>query len=65
MPHAEAVHDDWGREVEDERSGIAGPAVLEAGLGDLRAVGRIREIAFNQADDVTVTDVVLVDETEH
>ncbi len=44
---------------------IAGPAVLEAGLGDLRAVGRIREIAFNQADDVTVTDVVLVDETEH
>ena len=43
---------------------IAGPAVLETGLGDLRAVGRIQDIAFTVADEVAVADVVLIDVTD-
>ena len=38
---------------------IAGPAVLEHGIADLAAVGRIEEVSFVQADEIGVTEVVL------
>ncbi|MFT4122336.1 MAG: valine--tRNA ligase [Microbacteriaceae bacterium] len=38
---------------------IAGPALLERGLADLAAVGRIAAPTFVVADEVAVTDIVL------
>jgi len=38
---------------------ITGPAVLEGGVADLAAVGRIAQTTFVVADEIAVTDVVL------
>ena len=38
---------------------IEGPAVLEAALDDLAAVGRIADVTFAAADAVGVRDIVL------
>ncbi len=43
---------------------ITGPALLRAGLGDLKAVGRIAVVNFIEAVDVSVTDIVLVEVPE-
>ncbi|HWR86292.1 MAG TPA: valine--tRNA ligase [Rhodoglobus sp.] len=40
---------------------LTGPAVLAGGLEDLKAVGRIRDLAFVEGDAVTWSDVVLVE----
>ncbi len=41
------------------RATVEGPAILEAALGDLAAVGKVAEIAFATADVVGVRDIVL------
>jgi valyl-tRNA synthetase len=41
---------------------IAGPALLEQGLDDLRAVGRIATVTFVEADTVEVLDIVLAEQ---
>jgi valyl-tRNA synthetase len=43
---------------------ISGPALLEQGLSDLAAVGRIADVSFVISDDVTVSDIVLAEVTE-
>jgi len=43
---------------------ISGPALLAAGVDDLKAVGRIAEVSFVESDTVSVTDIVLVEVTE-
>lgn len=49
-----------------ERAVLAGPtdvvAALRSAEGDLRAVGRIAEIAYAEADALTVSDIVLATE---
>jgi len=43
---------------------IAGPALLMAGLDDLKAVGRIAKVEFVQADAIEVRDIVLAEVPE-
>jgi len=43
---------------------IAGPALLEDAREDLRAVGRIAELRFTDADEVAVSSIVLAEEAE-
>jgi len=43
---------------------IAGPALLEQGLPDLKAVGRIATVNFVVADTIEVSDIVLAEQTE-
>jgi valyl-tRNA synthetase len=40
---------------------IAGPAILEKGLGDLAAVGRIASVEFVESDSIEVRDIVLAE----
>lgn len=40
---------------------ISGPALLEQGLDDLKAVGKIQSVSFVVADTVAVSDVVLAE----
>jgi len=41
---------------------IAGPALLELGLEDLKGVGRIANVAFVESDTVSVSDIVLAEQ---
>ena len=41
---------------------IAGPAILAQAADDLRAVGRIADLAFVEADEIAVTGIDLVEE---
>jgi valyl-tRNA synthetase len=43
---------------------IAGPAILEQGLGDLRAVGRIASVEFVVSESIEVRDIVLAEQAE-
>ncbi|CAN5170788.1 valine--tRNA ligase [soil metagenome] len=43
---------------------IAGPAILEEGLGDLRAVGRIASVEFVVSETIEVRDIVLAEVAE-
>jgi valyl-tRNA synthetase len=43
---------------------ISGPALLEQGIDDLRAVGRIATVTFVESDTVAVTDIVLAEVAE-
>lgn len=43
---------------------IAGPAILEEGLGDLRAVGRIASVEFVVSETIEVRDIVLAETAE-
>ena len=43
---------------------IAGPALLELGLDDLKAVGRIGTVEFVEAEEIEVRDIVLAEATE-
>jgi valyl-tRNA synthetase len=43
---------------------ISGPALLEAAIGDLKAVGRIATATFVVSTDVSVTDIVLAEQPE-
>ena len=43
---------------------ISGPALLEQGVEDLRAVGRIETVAFVESDAVAVSDIVLAEVAE-
>jgi valyl-tRNA synthetase len=43
---------------------IAGPALLEQAIDDLKAVGRMETATFVVADDVAVTDIVLAEVAE-
>jgi len=43
---------------------IAGPAILEEGLGDLRAVGRIASVEFVVSESIEVRDIVLAEQAE-
>ena len=43
---------------------IAGPALLESGIDDLKAVGRIANVTFIEAENVTVSDIVLAEQPE-
>ncbi len=43
---------------------IAGPAILELGLGDLRAVGRIASVEFVVSESIEVRDIVLAETAE-
>jgi len=43
---------------------IAGPAILEEGLGDLRAVGRIASVEFVVSESIEVRDIVLAEVVE-
>ncbi|MEQ1735515.1 MAG: valine--tRNA ligase [Rhodoglobus sp.] len=43
---------------------IAGPALLEQGLDDLKAVGRIATVNFVEADSIEVRDIVLAEVSE-
>jgi valyl-tRNA synthetase len=43
---------------------IAGPALLADASEDLRAVGRISELTFTEADEVAVTSIVLAEVSE-
>ena len=43
---------------------ISGPALLEQGVDDLRAVGRIATVTFVESDTVSVTDIVLAEVVE-
>ena len=43
---------------------IAGPAILEEGLGDLRAVGRIASVEFVVSESIEVRDIVLAEVPE-
>jgi len=40
---------------------IAGPAILEQGLGDLAAVGRIASVEFVESESIEVRDIVLAE----
>jgi valyl-tRNA synthetase len=40
---------------------ITGPAILQLAASDLKDVGRIAELTFVEGDDITVTDVVLIE----
>ena len=42
---------------------LAGPAFLAEAADDLKAVGRIAELTFVEADEIAVTDIVLAEET--
>jgi len=50
------------QKTEAESATISGPALLELGLEDLKAVGRIANVTFVESDSVTVTDIVLVEQ---
>jgi valyl-tRNA synthetase len=41
---------------------LYGPDLLRHAIDDLKAVGRILDLTFVQADEVTVTDIVLAEE---
>ncbi len=41
---------------------LRGPAVLRLAIDDLKAVGRIRDLTFVDADEVALTDIVLAEE---
>jgi valyl-tRNA synthetase len=41
---------------------LHGPVLLKHALEDLKAVGRIADLTFVEADDVTLTDIVLAEE---
>ncbi|MDQ1574340.1 MAG: valyl-tRNA synthetase, partial [Actinomycetota bacterium] len=43
---------------------ISGPAALKQAADDLKAVGRIAELTFVEAAEVTVTDIVLAEQLE-
>jgi valyl-tRNA synthetase len=43
---------------------IAGPALLQQGLDDLKAVGRIASVEFVESDTIEVRDIVLAEVTE-
>ncbi|MCY7413288.1 MAG: valine--tRNA ligase [Salinibacterium sp.] len=43
---------------------IAGPALLQDGLGDLKAVGRFAVVEFVEADTIEVRDIVLAEAPE-
>jgi len=43
---------------------ITGPAQLEDGLADLKAVGRIADVTFVESDEILVTDIVLAEAPE-
>jgi len=43
---------------------ISGPALLEQGLDDLKAVGRIATVNFVVADAIEVSDIVLAEQAE-
>ncbi|MCU1534746.1 MAG: valS [Glaciihabitans sp.] len=43
---------------------ITGPAILEEGLGDLRAVGRIASVEFVVSESIEVRDIVLAEVSE-
>ena len=43
---------------------IAGPALLEQGLDDLKAVGRIATVDFVESDTIEVRDIVLAEVAE-
>jgi valyl-tRNA synthetase len=42
---------------------LAGPAILAEAADDLRAVGRIETLEFVEAEEITVSDVVLAEES--
>jgi len=42
---------------------IAGPALLEQAAGDLKAVGRIRELTFIAAEEVSIVEIELVEQS--
>ncbi|MEP6843700.1 MAG: valine--tRNA ligase [Pseudolysinimonas sp.] len=42
---------------------LSGPAFLAAASDDLKAVGRIAELTFVEADEIAVTDIVLAEAT--
>jgi valyl-tRNA synthetase len=41
---------------------LHGPALLKLALDDLKAVGRIADLTFVEADDVALTDIILAEE---
>ena len=41
---------------------LHGPALLKLALDDLRAVGRIADLTFVEADEVALTDIILAEE---
>ena len=43
---------------------ISGPALLEQGIEDLKAVGRIATVTFVESETVSVTDIVLAEGAE-
>lgn len=43
---------------------ITGPALLAAGIPDLKAVGRIAEVQFVEAEEIEVRDIVLAEVAE-
>jgi valyl-tRNA synthetase len=43
---------------------ISGPALLQQGLADLAAVGRIQTVSFVESDTVSVSDIVLAEVAE-
>jgi valyl-tRNA synthetase len=43
---------------------IAGPAILAAGVDDLKAVGRIASVKFVESETIEVRDIVLAEVTE-
>ena len=43
---------------------ITGPAILRDGLADLRAVGRIGVLGFEESDTIEVRDIVLAEVAE-
>ncbi len=43
---------------------ITGPAQLQDGLADLKAVGRIADVTFVESDEILVTDIVLAEAPE-
>ena len=40
---------------------LAGPAILATAADDLKAVGRIAELTFVEADEIAVTEIVLAE----
>ena len=40
---------------------ITGPAILESGLGDLCAVGRIASVEFVESESIEVRDIALAE----
>jgi len=50
------------QKTEVTSASITGPALLEAGIGDLKAVGRIADVTFTESDTVAVTEIVLVEQ---